>query len=280
MRHQATIGRAITVQGPGIHSGMSSRVALEPAPAGHGRVFLRADLDDAQPIAALAANVVPGSLATDLGRGEQRVRTVEHLLAALSGLGIDNVLVRLWGPELPGLDGSAAPWVRLLLDAGRARQSAPCEVLTLRRPLELQDGPRRARCTPAGALSLAVSIDFPHPLLRQRRLELGVSARIFEAELAYARTFALQAQVEAMRARGLARGGSLDNAVVLGPDGVINPGGLRDPDEPLRHKMLDLLGDLALLGMPLLARVEVEQPGHAFNLALVRALLGAGEVVS
>ncbi len=275
MRQQATVGRSITVQGPGLHSGESARVSIEPAPIGHGRVFLRADLPQPVPIPALVQHVSDGRLCTSLAVGDQQVRTVEHLLAALAGLCIDNVLVRVWGPEIPGVDGSARPWVRLLLQAGRRRQKAGCVALRPSAPVALEDGPRRALCTASDGLELDVSIDFPHPLLRERRLALAIHSSDFDAELSWARTFALQEQAEAMRAAGLALGGSLENAVVLGPAGVLNPGGLRGLDEPLRHKMLDLLGDLALLGHPLLALVRVEQPGHAFNHSLVRALLGA-----
>ena len=280
MRQQGTIGRIVTVQGPGLHSGVSARVSIEPAPEGHGRVFFRADLDQQAPIPALASSVVSTELCTSIGRDGQELRTVEHLLAAMAGIAIDNAVIRVWGPELPALDGSARPWVRLMLQAGRRRQQANQPALRPLRAVELADGPRRATVTPADELTLDVSIDFPHPLLAQRRLVLGIGSQDFDAELAWARTFALQDQAEAMRAAGFALGGSLDNAVVLGPAGVINPGGLRGLDEPLRHKMLDLLGDLALLGMPLLARVRVEQPGHGFNLALVRALLDACEEVS
>ncbi len=279
MRAQATIGRIITVQGPGLHSGESARVSIEPAPEGHGRVFLRADLPAPVPIPATLDQLCDSTLCTTLAVGEQRVQTVEHLLAALSGLCLDNALIRVWGPEIPGVDGSARPWVRLLLQAGRARQKARCAALRPRQAVRLDDGPRRAEVVAADRLALDVSIDFPHPLLRERRLVVQPSSRDFDTELAWARTFALQEQAEAMRAAGLAKGGSLDNAVVLGPAGVLNPGGLRGLDEPLRHKILDLMGDLALLGQPLLARVRVEQPGHAFNHALGRALLAACDTV-
>jgi len=279
MRQQATIGRLVTVQGPGLHSGESARVSIEPAPEGHGRVFLRADLPDPHPIPALLDNVRDAQLCTTLGVGEQRVRTVEHLLAALSGLCIDNALIKLWGPEIPAVDGSARPWVRLLLEAGRRRQDARCVALRPTRPVVLEQGARRASCAAADGLKFDVSIDFPHPLLRQRRLVIEPSSRDFDRELAWARTFAMQHQAEAMRQAGLARGGSYDNAVVIGPAGVLNPGGLRGVEEPLRHKILDLMGDLALLGQPLLATVCVEQPGHAFNHALGRALLDACERV-
>jgi len=279
MRQQSTVGRIVTVQGPGLHTGESVRVSIEPAPAGHGRVFLRADLADPVPIPALVQHVSDHRLCTTLMVDDQQVRTVEHLLAALAGLCIDNALIRVWGPEVPGLDGSARPWVRLLLQVGRARQRVGCVALRPLRTVELQDGPRSASVVAGDGLDLDVSIDFPHPLLRERRLALSVRSQDFDAELSWARTFALQEQAEAMRAAGLALGASLDNAVVLGPAGVVNPGGLRGVDEPLRHKMLDLVGDLALLGHPLLARIRVDQPGHAFNHALARALLGACERV-
>ena len=275
VRRQGTIARTITVQGPGLHTGASTRISIEPAPTGHGCVFLRADLPGALPIPAQARWVGDTRLATTLERGGQRVHTVEHLMATLSVLGIDNALVRLWGPEVPGLDGSAKPWLRLLLDAGRQPQDVLCAPLVLSAPVELEDGPRWARLEPANALEFEVGIDFPNPALRQRRIRWQAGTRSFERDVAWARTFATQEQAEAMRRAGLARGGSLQNALVLGPAGVINPGGMRGPDEPVRHKLLDLLGDLALLGRPLVARVRVEQPGHGFNLALVRAILAA-----
>lgn len=270
--------RPVAVEGVGLHSGVACRAALEPARAGEGITFLRADVPAAVPIPALVAFAVPAALCTTLARDGQQVATVEHALAALAGLGVDDARVRVWGPELPALDGSAAPWVAALRAAGLCAAEAPGAVRCLRASLEVREGERVARCEPAGCLILEVAIDFPHPLARNKAMSIRVAPDTFSAEIAWARTFSLESEARAMQARGLARGGSFENAVVLGAaGGVLNPGGLRGPEEPLRHKLLDLLGDLALIGTPLRARVRVERPGHAFNLALARALLAATE---
>jgi len=213
---QATIERSFALQGVGIHSGCAVQVQVEPAPADHGLRFMRVDLSAAIPIPARAEHVADSSYATSLERAGQRIGTVEHLLAAFYGLQIDNALVCVAGPELPALDGSALPWAQALQRAGRRRQAALCRQLAVREGFRLEEPPRLACAWPADGLQLAVRIDFPHPMLRQGRFELACTPRRFLEELAWARTFTLEDQVERLRQAGLARGGSLDNAVVFG----------------------------------------------------------------
>jgi UDP-3-O-[3-hydroxymyristoyl] N-acetylglucosamine deacetylase len=270
--------RAIAVEGIGLHSGAACRVVLEPAGAGEGITFLRADLPAPVPIPARAEFAVPSALCTTLAREGQQVGTVEHALAALAGIGVADATLRVWGPELPALDGSAAPWVAAIEAAGLRDLERPGAIRSLCQAFTLRDGPRVARCRPCESLVLEVTIDFPHPLAQNQSMSLDLTPETFTREIAWARTFSLETEVPVLRARGLARGGSLQNALVLAEGGgVLNPEGLRGPMEPLRHKVLDLLGDLALIGTPVLARLVVEQPGHAFNLSLARALIAATE---
>ncbi len=212
-------------------------------------------------------------LATSVGRGEARVGTVEHLLAALYGLGIDNARIEIEGPELPVMDGSAAPFVYLLRSAGSFAQRAPRRLMRVRRPVEWREGEALARVEPARDLRISYAVDFDHPAIRRQELQLSSLAPAdFERELAAARTFGFLRDVEALRAEGLARGSSLDNTVVLDAERVLNPDGLRWPDEFVRHKALDLLGDLALLGLRLAGHVQVERGGHAAHRGLLEAL--------
>ncbi len=272
-RRQATLAAPVGVEGRGLHTGRAVAVRLIPAPAGHGRVFLRADLPAPVPVPARVDAVVDSVRATTLGREGQRVATVEHLLAALAAERIDNARIEVDGPELPALDGSAATWLALIDAAGRREQDARCRPLVPEAPIEVADGPRRARLVPAPGTAWDVRVEYDHPLLRGRRHAGTLTPAAFRRDIAWARTFAFRAEVEALRAAGLGRGGDLDTVVVLDGEGVLNPGGLRHPDEPLRHKVLDLLGDLALLDAPLRARAEVHLPGHALHVALLRALL-------
>lgn len=270
---QHTLGSPGRITGIGVHSGETAAVTLRPAPPGHGLRVVRDDVPGAIPIPVRVEHVVHSWLATVLGGEGWRVSTVEHLLAALTAEGIDNAEIGVEGPEVPVLDGSAAPWVRLLRTLGRAPQAAPRRVLVIRETVEVNDGPRRARLHPAEHLELCAAIQYDHPAIGAQRHSVRLDADSFFAELAWARTFGFLHEVEHMRAAGLARGGSLDNALVYGPDGAINPGGPRLPDEPVRHKLVDMLGDLALLGLPVRGRFEAELPGHALSAALMRTLL-------
>ncbi|HWP34747.1 MAG TPA: UDP-3-O-acyl-N-acetylglucosamine deacetylase [Thermodesulfobacteriota bacterium] len=273
MDRQTTLARPVTCRGVGLHSGQPVRLALLPAGPGTGIVFVRTDLPGRPALPARVSSVIGTTLATTLGRDGVRVGTVEHLLAALYGLGIDNCVVEVSGPEVPIMDGSAAPFVALLESAGCARLDAPRLALVVDRPVELARGEQRIRVEPAGRLELVYEIAYDHPAVPPQRLAMPLDPARFAAELAPARTFGFLAEVEALKRRGLARGGSLENAVVVGADRVLNPGGLRFADEFVRHKALDLVGDLALLTVPLVGRVTVSRGGHRLHTDLVAALL-------
>jgi UDP-3-O-[3-hydroxymyristoyl] N-acetylglucosamine deacetylase len=251
------------------------RVELRPAAENTGVVFCREDLPGASVIPATLEHLRHSRLATTLGLGASGpvVATVEHLLAALWARGVHNVEVGVWGSELPALDGSAAPWIDAIEGAGTVEQSVALAPLVVLEPVEVRIDDRWARVVPAPVLSLCVEIEFAHALIGRQRLDLVLENGTFESELAWARTFGFLEEVEALQAQGFACGGSLENAVVYGAEGVLNSEGLRSPDEAVRHKALDLLGDLALLGRPVVGRVETERPGHVLNLALARALL-------
>ena len=280
MSRQATIAAPVEVDGIGLHSGDSVQVRLRPAPERTGIVFLRADLAGRPHVPALFQHVVDTTLATTLACGSASVATVEHLVAALVASRIDNVLVDVHGPELPVLDGSARPWMELLGEAGRAEQVAHAARIVVRRRVEVVSGERRASLVPSSGFEVAATIDFPHPLIGRQSLGLALENGEFGRELAWARTFGFAHEVDALRRAGLARGGSLDNAVVYGDAGVMNPEGLRAPDEPVRHKLLDLVGDLGLLGARLQGRLEAVRPGHGITLALLRALLADPDAYS
>jgi UDP-3-O-[3-hydroxymyristoyl] N-acetylglucosamine deacetylase len=275
---QRTLKTPIGCVGVGLHSGKRVSLNLRPADPGHGIVFRRTDLG--RDIPARFDRVVDTQLATVLGDehwASARVGTVEHLMAALSALGIDNVLVELDGPELPALDGSAAPFVFLLDCAGITEQPLPRSHIEIRRPVRVSEGDAFAELRPASVggkpgLDMALSIDFAAAAIGRQALSLRLTPDSFRRELARARTFTLAEEVTQLRAAGLARGGSLDNAVVVDQARILNPGGLRMSDEFARHKLLDAVGDLALAGAPLSGRFIAHRSGHSLNNRLLRAL--------
>lgn len=278
---QRTIAEKVTCTGVGLHSGAPVELALHPARADHGIVFERTDTAHPTEIPARAECVTSTHYATTVGRGGATIGTVEHLLAACYGLGVDNLRVEVKGPEIPVMDGSAASFVFLLRQAGLFEQDAPRRVLRVREAMEVRDGAKRIRVEPSRHLRISYAVDFAHPTIgRQRMRELTLVNGTFESELSRARTFGFLHEVEAMWRAGLARGGSLENTVVLDEAGVMNPEGLRWPDEFVRHKMLDLMGDLALLGMPLAGHVHVERGGHALHQRLVSELARRAEAWS
>jgi len=235
---------------------------------------VRTDLAHRVEIPARHGFVVSTQMATSLGRGDATVGTVEHLLAAVYSLGVDNLRIEVEGPEVPVMDGSAAPFVFLLRSAGFFEQRVAGRRLRIRKPLEVRDGERWIRIEPAHRLEVSYSVDYAHPAIARQRLErLAVDGRRFESELARARTFGFLQDVEALWRAGLARGGSLENTVVLDEQVVINPEGLRWPDEFVRHKVLDLVGDLALVGMPIAGHIHAQRGGHALHQQLVEAIL-------
>ncbi|MCP4905447.1 MAG: UDP-3-O-[3-hydroxymyristoyl] N-acetylglucosamine deacetylase [bacterium] len=277
---QSTIARPIEWDGLGLHSGIPVRVEMSPSAANSGIVFVRAgevagaDVE----IPALHGSLYSGSRATTLaanagGAREARIATVEHLLATLYSLEIDNLRVRVDGPELPAMDGSARPLVDRVNAAGREHLPADRGAVTIFESVEIQESGCWIRAEPADRLQLTYSIDFDHPMIGCQTLALRDFDRAcFARELASARTFGFLHEWEALRSAGLARGGSLENTVVLDDEGVLNEDGLRFPDEFVRHKVVDLIGDLALLGAPLRAHVSVEGGGHALHHRLVRAI--------
>lgn len=256
--------------GVGIHTGRTIRLKLLPAPESTGVVFRRVDSRGIE-IPALGTSVTDVTFATTLGRDDVIVSTVEHLLAAVRMMDVDNLVIELDGPEIPILDGSALPFLRLLQAAGIQRQEAERAVLAVTRPLELEMGGKRIRLSPHPGLQVTYKVDFAHPAIGHQELRLEVDRASFERELAPARTFALWRDVEHMRQRGLALGGALDNCVLFGDDGPTNTT-LRFPDEPVRHKAMDAVGDLALIGAPLWAHVEVERGGHQIHFSMVELL--------
>jgi len=274
MAVQQTLLNAATFDGFGLHSGAPVRMVVRPAPHSHGIVFRRVDIsgDDAL-IPALWDQVVPSRLCTLVANAAGvSVSTIEHIMAALAGCAVHNALIDIDGPEVPILDGSAAPFVAKLLAAGLAVQSAPLRAIAVKKTIEVQDGAAMARLEPAAMLEIDFEIDFAEAAIGRQTLHLNMANGTFVRELSASRTFCRNADVIAMRERGLALGGTLENAVVFDGDRVLSPGGLRHANEPVRHKMLDALGDLALAGAPLLGRYTGRRAGHAMTNALLRAL--------
>ena len=271
---QATIAKVTEFRGVGLHSGAAVRMELVPAPTGHGIVFERSDLPAGKNrIPALWDRVVPSKLCTLVENDHgARVSTIEHIMAALAGTGIRNVLVRVNGPEVPILDGSSAEFVAGILNTDIRTQDAPQCAIRVKRPVEFRDGDAVARLEPADHLEIDFHIDFVDAAIGRQEKVLDMANGAFVRELMDSRTFCRQSDVDAMRANGLALGGTYLNAVVVDGDKVLSPGGLRHEDEAVRHKMLDAMGDLALAGAPLLARYTGNRAGHAMTNKLLRAL--------
>jgi UDP-3-O-[3-hydroxymyristoyl] N-acetylglucosamine deacetylase len=281
MEYEHTIECAVETAGVGLHTGVSCSLKLLPAPSGTGIVFRRVDLDGFE-VEALAQNIARVSYATSLMRKGVLISTTEHLLAALYASGIDNVYVELDNLELPILDGSARPFVELLAAAGRRRLRRRRRYLQILQPLEVSEGERdrpgfRSIAIQPGngaaGMTLDYTIEFPHPLIGRQHLDFTLDSASFAGLLSAARTFCFYDELDQLRQMGLIRGGSLDCAVVLTRDGLVNNNGLRYPDEFCRHKAMDMIGDLALLGRPLIAHVVAERAGHALHTALVLKLL-------
>ena len=270
---QATLKSKAVFSGVGLHSGAPSRLEIHPAPAGFGIVFRRVDLTPSVDIPARWDHVTPSKLCTLLDDGNGvTLSTVEHVMAALAGAGIHNALVTVDGPEVPILDGSAAPFVRGILAAGIRMQAMPLRAIRVLRPVEVREGDAWARLTPADHLEIDFEIEFADAAIGHQEKVLDMANGAFLRELADSRTFCRQSDVEAMRRNGLALGGTYLNAVVVDGARVLSPGGLRHADEAVRHKMLDATGDLALAGAPLLARYTGYRAGHAMTNRLLRAL--------
>lgn len=268
---QTTIQRAAGTAGVGLHTGVHTNLRMLPAPPDTGIVFRRTDLDDFR-IEAHGSNVARVSYATSLMKQGVLLSTTEHLLAALYSCGVDNIFIDIDNIEVPILDGSAEPFMQLLDQAGMRRLRRKRRYLKVVKPVEVVEDGRRIGIYPADEFRVRCYVDFNHPMVGQQEVEMAVNAETFRQVLSRARTFCFESDIEPLRAMGLIRGGSLDNAIVLTRDGVMN-GALRYPDEFGRHKALDLIGDLALVGLPLLGRVEARKAGHALHTQLVSQLL-------
>ena len=268
---QTTIAKPVSAEGVGLHTGVYGHIRLVPAPADTGIVFRRVDLDNFA-IEAQGHNVARVSYATSLMKYGVLLSTTEHLLAAIYSCGIDNIYIDIDSIEVPILDGSAEPFMQMLEEAGTRRLRRKRRYLKVLKPLEVIEGDRCVGIYPADEFRVRCYVDFPHPLVGQQEVEMLVSAVTFRHLLARARTFCFERDIQPLRSMGLIRGGSLDNAIVLTADGVMN-GPLRFPDEFGRHKALDLIGDLALAGLPLLGHVEAHKAGHALHTQLVSRLL-------
>jgi UDP-3-O-[3-hydroxymyristoyl] N-acetylglucosamine deacetylase len=275
----AETGRRRTLKAPigcvgiGLHSGRRAALTLRPAEAGRGIVFRRVDLDTE--IAARFDRVVDTRLCTAIGDGEARIATIEHVMAALAGSGVDDAIVEVDGPEVPIMDGSAAPFLFLIDCAGIVATASPRAAIEVLRPVRVEEANGAfAELLPARepAFDIELDIDFPNTAIGRQALTMRLSPHAFRDGVADARTFTLAEDVSRLRAAGLAQGGSLANAVVVDGPMILNPGGLRRPDEFVRHKVLDVVGDLALAGAPLRARFRGSRSGHALNNRLLRAL--------
>ena len=271
MSAQRTLRRTVHCTGIGLHSGQRVKVFLKPAPADYGIRFQRTDLAGTEIPAHISHLGAQPHLQTSLVSGQAAVDTVEHLLAALRSLGVDNACVELDHSEVPIMDGSSAPWVYLIQDAGVKELTAPRKSIQVLRQVHVQQGDKRIALYPADRFKISYTIRFDHPLLRHQQKTLDLDEQAFIDEIAPARTFGFLKEVEMLRQRGLALGGSLENAIVLGETGVLNP--LRFEDEFVRHKILDVLGDLALIGHPILGHLVVHRGGHALHTAFAAELL-------
>ncbi|MFN3230248.1 MAG: UDP-3-O-acyl-N-acetylglucosamine deacetylase [Asticcacaulis sp.] len=273
--HEHTLAGPAICAGVGIHTGARVRLSIRPSAAGTGIVFVRSDVHDRDNrIPATAASVTQTTLGTVITNADGvSVSTIEHIMAALAALGIDNAVIELDGPEVPIMDGSALPFVQLLDRAGFRRQDLPQQVIEVLEPVVVTEGDKSAALYPCDRFEVRFEIVYDSKAVGHQIVDLEITEDSFRQELASARTFGFVHEVEALRARGLARGGSLENAVVIDGDDVMNPEGLRYDNECVRHKALDAVGDLYVLGMPLKARFVGIKAGHSLNNALVRALL-------
>lgn len=272
MRYETSVRRPVEISGVGLHSGAPVRLRISPAPPATGIVFVRTDLNHFR-IPASWEYVARVSYATSLMRGSVLISTTEHLLSVFYSMGIDNALVELDNLELPILDGSGAPFIDLLHEAGIQTYRRQRRYVRIVKPVHVQTNGKSVAILPADQFELSCHIFFDHQLVGEQSLELEVTPANYASEIAPARTFGFEYELDAMRDMGLIRGASIDNAVCFTRTEVANPGGLRFPDEPCRHKALDLIGDLALIGRPLLGRVVADKAGHAMHAQLVKRIM-------
>jgi UDP-3-O-[3-hydroxymyristoyl] N-acetylglucosamine deacetylase len=272
MNRQKTLSKAIETAGIGLHTGVPVNLRLRPAPENTGYVFVRTDLDDFE-IPASVEYISHCSYATTLMRKGVMLSTVEHLLAALRGAGVDNCFIEIDNIEMPIMDGSSENFLELVERAGIAEQTAPRRFLRVLKRVEFVQGDRRMAIEPADRCEIQCLIDFPHPFIQRQSFNFVLNNGSFGRQIAAARTFGFTHEIEMLKKANLAMGGSLDNAIVLTSDGMLNPNPLRFPNEFVRHKILDIIGDFALLGMPVLGKITAEKTGHAVHASLMAKLL-------
>jgi UDP-3-O-[3-hydroxymyristoyl] N-acetylglucosamine deacetylase len=272
LKHETTIQRAVECNGVGLHSGVPVKMRLVPAPPATGIVFRRTDLDNFE-VPASWKYVQRVSYATSLMRQGVLISTTEHLLSTLYSMGVDNAYVEIDNLEVPILDGSGAPFAEMVQEAGIRVTRRRRRYLRVVRPVTLEGNGKRISIIPAASFRLTCHVFFRHPLVMNQSLEMEVTAESYAREIAPARTFGFEQELDQMRNMGLIRGATLESAVCFTPGGVLNEGGLRFPDEPCRHKALDLIGDLALIGKPLLGELVAERAGHAMHVALVAKIM-------
>ena len=270
---QKTIARNVALSGTGVHSGKKNNITIKPAPENHGIKFLRVDLPGTQPVQALFKHVVDTSMATVLGANGAIVSTIEHLMASFAGLGIDNALVEMDEYEMPIMDGSAKEFTQVFSAAGIVAQDMPKHFMIVRQKIRMEEGDKFVEVIPEPCFKITCSIDFDHPLIGKQALTYDRAKNNFEREISHARTFGFVRDLELLKRFSLGKGGSLDNAIVMDNDKVLNPDGLRYPDEFVRHKLLDSLGDLSLLGMPIQGHIVSHKSGHTLNHKFIQKLL-------
>ena len=267
---QRTIKKAVAISGVGLHTGCKVNVQLKPAPPDSGIIFRRVDLQKFE-IEAIRDRVSRVVLATTLMKKGVMLSTVEHLLSALYGMGLDNIYIDIDSLEVPILDGSALPFVEMVKKAGIQKQNQKRTYLQVTKPVRLEDGEKFISIEPCSTLRISYEIDFDHPAIGHQALDMELTTKAYTEEIAYARTFGFYSEVEELRRKGLIRGGSFENAVVLSETDIMN-GPLRSPDEFVRHKMLDLIGDISLCGYPLIGHIKAHRTGHALHTDLATVL--------
>jgi len=277
MIFQCTIDKPVSISGIGLHTGKVITMRLRPASAGTGIVFHRSEGDRCVSIPAVSANVVDTRLATVIGKQDLTVSTIEHFMASLAAFGIDNLNVDIDGPEVPILDGSAAPYIELMREAGLRSLDRTRKFLAVRKPMTLVDGEKRVTVVPSRFFRITFDIAFDHPCISLQNRSVKLSWESFCQDIARARTFGFLHEVEYLKSNGLARGGSLENAVVIGEDRILNEDGLRYNDEFVRHKILDAIGDFSLVGYPILGHIKAYKAGHDINHQMVEQILASPE---
>ncbi|MDH4232194.1 MAG: UDP-3-O-acyl-N-acetylglucosamine deacetylase [Nitrospirota bacterium] len=273
MRAQRTIKNEISFEGIGLHTGKLARVTLKPAARDTGVIFIRTDKP--MVIKAYVGSVIDTAFATTIGQNGIKIRTIEHLMAALAGLGIDNIYIEVSGPEIPILDGSSTELISIILRAGIAKQGKKRPYLRIKRPFAFEDGHSKIVAFPYMGSRITYRISFNHHGIGEQKISLDINEESFAREIAPARTFGFLKDIEYLRTNGLAKGGSLENAIILGENGILNSTGLRFPDEFVRHKVLDSIGDFSLLGFPIYGHIIASKSGHSSNVKFLQKLLAS-----